>query len=764
MQESTPQSQKPLPEIKLEHLPYLPDSNLDKLAEELDILETDGKISTEDRLALRSAIATARKGDWKELQAQYKNMPRNVKDAIETSISKYAAWNEERRKYPPVEVGPDETFDFASNEFYALFGDRPESGFDVSGTFWDEYGPSPFDEFFKSKFYSKEGLLALLEHIGRIEKENESEELGSMTIGEYFEEVDPENLTQDQYGHGDWEMRSLFDDNYNQRRFVIEMLGDVGAGDSEVADKILAFMKNSVWSHIYTAESADALNRIDALYAAGALLNELREMEAGKKKPPHDLYKKDIGKMLYRLELGRIGISEEGVNYLGRLYDLGDYNNSDFFVNRITPSGDIGVFNEEKKLKGLFNLGDPTPSDEKVTAHILDLSYDMLFTRKVGESLEEHAEKERILAEFKEKYFEFYDEKFFRETGVHFNNFSLKEQGWFLEFARNAPAEKRERAFEFVKEYGENGLRTFLSIDHDRGMGEKILNIGENLRGHGARNIFAKYSELVDASQTAEEFLCKEFGCSNEENAELSRRIRDNLLQKGKNLLAEFANEIGKSESSGEQLPDEGEIIEKLRGTKTDILLFGEGMRAMRREHPEMDIAELANIEIEGVHPRAFAESREDVENMRGIYQANYANKPEEFREYLLHSFNDKLSAESGRFYTVRYGGKIIAFASFTDLPNGDTYFGAFNTDPNARGATIGGYMLDGALKQEVALAGERGGKITAHAIPGTDILKHYIEKDGFKIDPSSKEELVHGVPLVKIVLDRSREPFKKAA
>jgi len=37
---------------------------------------------------------------------------------------------------------------------------------------------------------------------------------------------------------------------------------------------------------------------------------------------------------LYHLELGKIGMSEEGVNYLGKTFDLGQKNNPNYFANR----------------------------------------------------------------------------------------------------------------------------------------------------------------------------------------------------------------------------------------------------------------------------------------------------------------------------------------------------------------------------------------------------------------------------------------------
>ncbi len=52
------------------------------------------------------------------------------------------------------------------------------------------------------------------------------------------------------------------------------------------------------------------------------------------------------GRALHRLEFGRIGISSEGVQYLERMYDLGEYNNPNFHVSRLTADGDVGIFDE----------------------------------------------------------------------------------------------------------------------------------------------------------------------------------------------------------------------------------------------------------------------------------------------------------------------------------------------------------------------------------------------------------------------------------
>ena len=57
--------------------------------------------------------------------------------------------------------------------------------------------------------------------------------------------------------------------------------------------------------------------------------------------------------------------------------------------------------------------------------------------------------------------------------------------------------------FEFIKNYGESGLKTFLSLEFNSEMGDEILMIGKTLKNQPelAEKIFLKFANLTDGAE-----------------------------------------------------------------------------------------------------------------------------------------------------------------------------------------------------------------------------------------------------------------------
>jgi len=159
------------------------------------------------------------------------------------------------------------------------------------------------------------------------------------------------------------------------------------------------------------------LSQIDPTYASTKLLEAIRSTT-----DKYVIY--DFSRILYRLELGKIGITEEGVTYLGKQYDLQDPDHVGGFAKRISSYGQIGVFDKNDTLKGFFQLDDPNSNQERVQAEVLNISYDMLFTSdRIDES---------IIENFLKSYLSFSEQTFFKETKIQLNSLSLRQQMWFM--------------------------------------------------------------------------------------------------------------------------------------------------------------------------------------------------------------------------------------------------------------------------------------------------------------------------------------------
>lgn len=210
--------------------------------------------------------------------------------------------------------------------------------------------------------------------------------------------------------------------------------------------------------------------------------------------------------LLYRMELGKVGISEQGVNYLGRIFEVGVNEGS---VSRLTADGKVGVFNDLKQLIGFFKLegADFTVEQQGAIKKQLEaITIDMLFIPRTDETREDIAEKEKLLAEFKQKYFQIYLEAFSKhddKADFRFNNLSLPEQGFVLKFLsqHDEGDPRREEFFNFIVKFGENGLRAFRSIEFDPDAGEKILDLQANLSDQEAEILFTEYGKIYQIAE-----------------------------------------------------------------------------------------------------------------------------------------------------------------------------------------------------------------------------------------------------------------------
>lgn len=349
---------------------------------------------------------------------------------------------------------------------------------------------------------------------------------------------------------------------------------------------------------------------------------------------------------LYELELGKIGMSEEGVNYLGKVFDLGRENDPSHFAHRATGDGKVAIFDEQQKAVGYFQLHDLDTPDKKVKAEFLQFTYETLFHPQPGETPEARAEREKILAEFKEKYFETYLTGFYEETGVRFNNLSFPEQGWFLWFAQNASEADKTRAKQFVKKYREPGFKTFLSLEQDRQAGEVILGLGENLDREVADKVFAKYNEMVGLTEVIGSYLQENFPQASQ--GEINK-IVGNLLRKAKDLLIGAANEPQASESN---------ILNKLKLVRSDLLLFASVFRTMASEEGA-DLETIKNVTLEKTSSGEL--SVEDRKKILGIAEANSGER--EFgQKVVLPALHGGLEKPNNDFYLLKIKNELAAF------------------------------------------------------------------------------------------------------
>jgi len=357
--------------------------------------------------------------------------------------------------------------------------------------------------------------------------------------------------------------------------------------------------------------------------------------------------KNALASVLYRLELGRIGMSEEGVKYMGRLYNLGEFNNPDFFVNRLTAEGQIGVFDDEEKMVGYFGLGDMTGEQTQVSTEVMSVTYETLFKNHGEISEEEREKREFFIQEFTEKYFSLYNENFYKETGVRVNNLTFEEQGWFLSFVSEADVDNQEKLYQFVRKFGEEGMRAFLSMEFDRSIGTHIVeDIGSSDK---AGEILGLYNHLLLATRSTIEQL------GDSVSKEVKNSLETSLMKKAKDILAGDIN-------------DE-EAMQKLEQVRVDNFVFVSAFRSLRMEgiiDDEEDLKILDGASFESVEASKLTPA--DKKQMFNIFDKNWSGESEEFSSKVKYGLEASLTSPVTSFSLLRH--RMLLILICTSVPS----------------------------------------------------------------------------------------------
>lgn len=605
----------------------------------------------------------------------------------------------------------------ASNLFKEGFADLSEENRSeiLRMALVDVHNISAFDEAMNSAFTKemvendRERVIKSLASEGRA-----FHNIAHSIIFKTFQASSIYDLSEDYF---EYEMNSTAEiggaaEEYADHRIILEILARISElkqGHRELCLTLVDFW-NKNRNPIFGNRLVEALNALDPESAAAELQRLILE-ERGDKN--------HLSAVLYRLEFGQIGISEKGVKYLERMYDLGELNRPDYFVQRLTARGDVGIFDDQRVLRKYFNLGNLASGEKRIKPVVQDFIYETLFTPKSGETEKERLEREGYLKEFKESYFDFYDSDFSEQTGIKVNNLDFKEQGWFLAYFKHSDENTRKRLMNFAKIFGENGLKTFLACEYSMDSGEQLLFLGDSLPLELSSRIFVKYGEIVSEADRVAAMI-KNF--NKEENPEMEEKIRESLLKRAKDMLLLFYNEA----TTGKTIDD---IEAKLDGIRADIILFAATFKAVYQSEEGIDLGEVKQISLETKSPAEISPA--DQESMILMAKRNYADTPELADKYvippLVRALSDEKKKEDSIFYLLKKDGVVISFFRLEKVGDEVVHFGSFNTDQNAQGSNIGKEVLKLGLD---AAASES--LIEADCDASARISEYYINSVGF--------------------------------
>lgn len=297
-------------------------------------------------------------------------------------------------------------------------------------------------------------------------------------------------------------MSGGYPEEYPYHRLLLAVLGqmkDTKADTEANVDVVVDFWQKNR-NPIFGNAVADVLSSQDPTRGAAKLLEAIR---AEKDSPT------PLAAILYRLEFGRVGISDDGVKYLEKMYDLGEYNKPDYHVSRLTADGEVGIFDEELALVKYFHLGDLASPEKKVRAKVLDFVYETLFSESEGETETDRKQRLQYLEEFKQNYYQIANNEIFTSTGVRLNNLSFKEQGWFTTYFNQATEPERQALRGFVQQYEETGMKTFLACEYGLRVGQEIIEIGSSKKygETAARETFQAFTDIATQAEEISQII-----------------------------------------------------------------------------------------------------------------------------------------------------------------------------------------------------------------------------------------------------------------
>lgn len=400
--------------------------------------------------------------------------------------------------------------------------------------------------------------------------------------------------------------------------------------------------------------------------------------------------KNAISAILYRLEFGQIGISEEGVQYLQRIYDLEDLNNPDFFVQRLTSTGDIGIFDDSKYLQGYFNVNTKESENEVVNKNtvkpkIHQFVYETLFNNNYSETEEERQKKEIWLEEFKQNYLSFYSSEFSEKTGVDIARLSFKDQGSLMYSVSEMEEQKKDEVFSFLKEYGESAVRIFNSQNK---IGQDVLSqflefSKQEKNKKRVQQVVEQYFYFVYSLENFEERIKNQYENINDENL---NKILERFTSKANSMLKNIF------EGENQKHFDTNGLL------KTEIDLFLSITTELKKEGVIKSIEDLDSVDFEVQEGKSIL-GQKDILQMEEIYKKNYNQRSSEVIQEAIDAFRENLEKENSEIYTLKQDGNIISFvlANKTEETAGkkEVFLSGFNINQDFQEISPGMFVFD---------------------------------------------------------------------
>lgn len=300
------------------------------------------------------------------------------------------------------------------------------------------------------------------------------------------------------------------------------------------------------------------------------------------------------------------------------------------------------------------------------------------------------------------------------DFGIDLSKLDYSIQYYFLNFLKSRNTDQAKSLAEFTSEFGQDGFKTFLSFNSGEGISDSISEIGDKYPKEAAKQIFAKYAEIVDKTSGVRDFLSENFGQNSEQSMDSAEDVIQNLLKRGRELLIKSS----RSEDIEDLLAD----LEEING---DIALFADTVKSLKENNIDVDLEDFVGCTIETFQGGEISSRREACQEMLAIAKKNWEGN--EAQNEVLKGLADAFTNENSKFYEVKYEGKIIGFMRLDNENEVDLYAASFNVNSAVRGSGIGEAILKQIFLKETA-----GQTVNAEADPKSQVSSKYIDEFGF--------------------------------
>lgn len=327
-------------------------------------------------------------------------------------------------------------------------------------------------------------------------------------------------------------------------------------------------------------------------------------------------------------------------------------------------------------------------------------------------------------------------EKIENEFKIKLKDFSIRQQLQFLNFLSTKTTDQVEIVRKFLTESSDNSrnntVKSFLSLELDGSNGNRIIEIGEKLKSEDADKVFAKISEIVDKIEE---------GVSDLASGEIKvdpNEVSLGLLERTHKIILDFS---GKEKDTEKLLTD-------LENSQTEIILLSALLKTAKESEEPIDLETIKNLKLERRVIGERDENGEEIKLGEEEKKEMLAMVEKNYREVV---FPDNPQAAAGviadfkkelekgllgqMVYTLKFQGKLAAFARFKKLNDEEVYAGSLNVHQEVNNLCLGKYFTNSILP-EVA----RQFRIKAITRADNPAITLY-EKQGFAIDKAQPFE-----------------------